>query len=139
MVEELGGRPTPAVGLAIGIERTIKELRAADIKVPEPEKYQVFLAQLGKEARKKCLLLHEQLLAAGVRVVESFSKDGIKPQLELADRLAVDYTLILGQKEMVDGTILIRDMEGGIQETVDFNKAVLEIKKRLKTKEAEDV
>jgi histidyl-tRNA synthetase len=135
----LGGRPTPAVGLAIGIERTIKELRAADIKVPEPEKYQVFLAQLGKEARKKCLLLHEQLLAAGVRVVESFSKDGIKPQLELADRLAVDYTLILGQKEMVDGTILIRDMEGGIQETVDFNKAVLEIKKRLKTKEAEDV
>jgi len=139
LVEELGGRPTPAVGLAIGIERTIKELKAADIKVPEPEKYQVFLAQLGKEARKKCLNLHEQLLDAGITVVESFSKDGIKPQLELADKLGVDYTLILGQKEMIDGTILIRDMEGGIQETVDFNKTVLEIKKRLKAKGSEEV
>ena len=73
-----------------------------------------------------------------VRVAESFTKDGLKPQLELADKLAVKYTLILGQKEMIDGTILVRDMEGGIQEVVDFNKVIPEIKKRLKTRLVEE-
>jgi histidyl-tRNA synthetase len=138
LVEELGGRPTPAVGLAIGLERTIRELRHQDIKVPEQKTYDVFVAQLGKEARKKCLTLYEQLLVNGIKVAESFSKDGLKPQLELANNLGVKYSLILGQKEIIDGTILVRDMEGGIQEVVDFNKAIPELKKRLKTREVEE-
>jgi threonyl-tRNA synthetase len=51
--------------------------------------------------------------------------------MEMANKLAVKYALILGQKEMLDGTILIRDMENGIQETVDFQKVISEIQKRL--------
>ncbi|MFW0837575.1 MAG: histidine--tRNA ligase [Candidatus Komeilibacteria bacterium] len=139
LVEELGGRPTPAVGLGIGIERVVRALRHYDIKVPEQEVYDVFVAQLGKEARKQCLSLYEKLLDAGIRVVENFAKEGLKPQLELANKLGVKYALLLGQKEIVDGTILIRDMEGGIQEVVDYNKVVLELKKRLKAKEVEEV
>jgi histidyl-tRNA synthetase len=139
LVEELGGRPTPAVGFAMGVERIIRELRRQDIKVPEIKKYDVFVAQLGKEARKKCITLYEELLKDGVKVVESFSKDGIKTQLELANKMGVTYTIIIGQKEIVDGTALIRDMENGIQETVDFAKVVSNIKKRLKTKEEEEM
>lgn len=137
LVEELGGRPTPAVGLAMGVERIIKELKRLDIRVPEIKEYDIFVAQLGKEARKKCITLYEELLKEDLRVVESFSKDGIKGQLEQADKLNVFYSLIIGQKEMVDNTVLIRDMENGIQETVDFAKVVGIIKKRIKTKDEE--
>jgi len=137
LVEELGGRPTPAVGLAMGIERIIKELKRLDIRVPEIKEYDIFVAQLGKEARKKCITLYEELLKEDLNVVESFSKDGIKGQLEQADKLNVFYSLIIGQKEMVDNTVLIRDMENGIQETVDFAKVVAIIKKRIKTKDEE--
>ena len=137
LVEELGGRPTPAVGLAMGIERIIKELKRLDIRVPEIKEYDIFVAQLGKEARKKCITLYEELLKEDLNVVESFSKDGIKGQLEQADKLNVFYSLIIGQKEMVDNTVLIRDMENGIQETVDFAKVVSIIKKRIKTKDEE--
>ncbi|MFW0862134.1 MAG: histidine--tRNA ligase [Candidatus Komeilibacteria bacterium] len=139
LVEELGGRPTPAVGLAMGVERIIKELKRLDIKVPEIKQYEVFVAQLGKEARKKCISLYEELLAEDLKVVENFSKDGIKNQLEQANKLGVVYSLIIGQKEMVDNTVLIRDMENGIQETVDFAKVVSALKKRLKSKEVESV
>jgi len=139
LVEELGGRPTPAVGLAMGVERIIRELKRLDTRVPEVKKYDIFVAQLGKEARKKGVTLYEELLQENLKVVESFSKDGIKAQLELANKLGVIYTLILGQKEIVDNTILIRDMENGIQETVDFAKVVTSIKKRLKAKEEEAV
>jgi histidyl-tRNA synthetase len=131
LVKQLGGPPTPAIGFAGGIERLINEIKARDIKVGMPATPDVFVAQLGDAARKKALRLFEDLRRAGLRVAETFSKDGIKPQMEMANKLAVKYALILGQKEMLDGTILIRDMENGIQETVDFQKIITEIQKRL--------
>jgi len=99
--------------------------------VPEREKPEIFLAQLGGEARKKAIVLFEELKEAGIKVSENLSKSGLKPQLENADKQKVKFTLILGQKEIVDGTIMIRDMENGIQEVVDFAKVVAEVKKRL--------
>ncbi|MFA6552843.1 MAG: histidine--tRNA ligase [Patescibacteria group bacterium] len=131
LVKQLGGAPTAAIGFAAGIERLINEIKARDIKVGMPAGPDVFVAQLGDAARKKALRLYEDLRRAGLRVAETFSKDGIKPQMEMANKLAVKYALILGQKEMLDGTILIRDMENGIQETVDFQKVISEIQKRL--------
>ncbi len=131
LAEVLGGQATPAVGFAGGVERLISQIKEKDLKVPESLKYEIFLAELGMEARKKALGLFENLVEAGIKVAENFSKSGLKPQLEMADRLGVKFTAILGQKEIVDNTLMIRDMENGIQEVVDFNKAVGEIKKRL--------
>ncbi|MCX6784617.1 MAG: histidine--tRNA ligase [Candidatus Komeilibacteria bacterium] len=131
LVELLGGRPTPASGFAIGVERLILQLKEHDLKGKERRKPEVFVAQLGNEARRKALGLYEELFKAGVLPVESFSKSGLKPQLEIADRLKVPYTVILGQKEIIDGTVLLREMSGGIQEVVPFNKIVPEVLRRL--------
>ncbi len=139
LVEQMGGLPTPAVGFAGGVERFVNLLKDTDTKVVDYPKPIVFVAQLGVEARKKALKLFEQLYAKGVPVAENMAKSGLKPQLEMANKLGVRYCLIIGQKEMVDGTVMIRDMEGGIQEIVDANKAVDEIVKRLeKLKEIEN-
>ena len=89
------------------------------------------MAQLGEEAKKKCLKLFNDLRKEGIKVRESFSKKGLTEQLERANQMKVKYTLILGQKELLDGTIIIRDMESGIQEIVDFEKVIPEIKKRI--------
>ncbi|MFA6460403.1 MAG: histidine--tRNA ligase, partial [Patescibacteria group bacterium] len=128
LVEQLGGNPTPAVGFACGVERFVSQIKETDFKVPDRLRPEIFLAQLGIEARKKVLALFEDLQAAGIKVVENFSKSGLKPQLEMANKLGVKFTMILGQKEIIDDTIMIRDMENGIQEVVDFHKAVAEIK-----------
>jgi len=131
LIEQLGGRPTPGVGFACGIERLVHLMRERGLEPPKPLAPDVFIGQLGDSARKLSLKLFDQLQREGVRVAESLSKDGIKAQLEVADRLGVKYTLIVGQKEMMDGTILVRDMENGIQEVVDIQKVVTEIVKRL--------
>jgi len=122
LVNELGGRPTPAVGFACGVERAISRFKNHDIAVKQPVRPELYVAQLGLEARKKCLRLYEQLLQRDYLVAESFSKDSLKDQLEAANKLGVKYTLMIGQKELVDDTVLIRDMESGIQEVVDFKK-----------------
>ncbi len=131
LVESLGGRPTPAIGFAGGIERIILKLKEKQIAARSAPTPEVFIAQLGDPARRKMLKLFEQLRLQGVRVAESMTKDGIKQQLEAANKLGAHYTLIVGQKEMMDDTILIRDMENGIQEVVPFAKVDGEIKKRL--------
>ncbi len=131
LIELLGGRPTPAVGFASGIERLILQIKDKDLKVPVDEGVDVFLAQLGIEARKKSMSLFEELKNAGFKIQEGFSKNGLKSQLELANKLKAKLTVILGQKEILDGTVMIRDMEGGIQEIVDYKKIIPELQKRL--------
>ncbi|KKT06070.1 MAG: Histidine-tRNA ligase [Parcubacteria group bacterium GW2011_GWA2_43_17] len=131
LYESLGGRETPVVGFAAGIERLIGQIKEKDLKVPALPQAEIFLAQLGTEARRKALVLFEELYRAGFKVTEAFSKSGIKPQLEMADRLGAKLCLIVGQKEIIDGTVMIRDMDGGIQEVVDYKKIVPELRKRL--------
>lgn len=131
LVEQLGGQPTPAGGFSLGVERIMTALHERNVPVPELRRPDVFLAQLGLEARKKCMRLFQAFQREGIVVSEAFSKDGLKQQLEVANRLKAAFTLIIGQKELMDDTILIRDMENGIQEIVDFKKVVGEVKKRL--------
>ncbi len=131
LVELFGGRPTPAIGFAGGLERTVMQLKARGIQPPTPIRPDVFLAQLGDAARRKAIKLFRELRSLGIRTAATFSKTSIKGQLEAANRMRAPFTLILGQKEMVDNTILVRDMESGIQEVVDFNKAVAEVQKRV--------
>lgn len=133
LIQELGGKQTPAIGMSFGVERILLHLKERRLQVPDSEKPQVFVGQIGEDARKRSLALFEELRSKGIRVSSLFSKEGIKSQLDMANKTGVRYALILGQKELLDNTILIRDMENGIQETVDLGKAVSEIMKRLKT------
>lgn len=132
LMVNLGGRDVPACGMGIGIERTILKLKENKIEIKKKNKAEVFVAQLGEKARIKALGLFEDLREAGIKVAENFSKGSLRGQLDLANKLGVKITLIIGQKEVLDETILIRDMESGIQEEINFSKLIKEVKRRIK-------
>ncbi|MGB9743339.1 MAG: histidine--tRNA ligase [Minisyncoccales bacterium] len=132
LVKLLGGPETGAVGGALGIERVMVGLRSKKRKEPRPAYPPIFLVQLGFLAKKKALKLLEEFRKAKIPVGECLEKDSLKAQLKLADKQGARYTLLLGQKEALDGTIIIRDMKLGSQETVKLDKIIKEIKKRLK-------
>ncbi len=131
LVELLGGREgTPGCGLAIGMERVVLAMK--ELKVEPPmKKPQIFFAQLGDAARRQGLKLFEEFRASGLEIREAFGRSALKAQLEQANKLAVPYTLILGQKEVLDGTIILRDMESGAQEIADVSKIVSIMKRKL--------
>lgn len=132
MIRLLGGREeTPACGLAMGMDRIVSKLREKAISVPELFQPDIFIAQLGEAAKREVFKLYEKLRKSGFKLSQAFFKDSLKVQLELANKLGVKFTLILGQKEIGEGTILIRDMEGGVQEVIDLNKVESEVRKRL--------
>jgi len=131
LVEQMGGRPTPACGFGLGLERAILQMKAQEIEPPPEKGPDVFVAQLGDSARRKAFVLFEDLRSSGLKLAGNFTKNSLKGQLETANRLGARYTAILGQQEVLDETVLIRDMESGMQEIVDYKKAVNALKKKL--------
>lgn len=132
LVKLLGGEDTKAVGAAMGIERIISLIKSRE-KEPRTSRFTapVFLAQLGTIAKRKSLRLLEDFRKVKIQVAESLGRDSLKAQLKMADKVEARYTLVLGQKEALEGTIIVRDMKTGKQETVKFEKVVKEIKRRL--------
>jgi histidyl-tRNA synthetase len=131
LVEDLGGKQVSACGVAIDVEKTISRIRSSSIAVQNGEPADVFVAQLSEHAKLKAMLIFEELRRAGFRVRECFVRDNLREQLEAAELSRARYTLILGQKELQDNMILIRDMESGAQEFIDIRKIVNELDKRL--------
>lgn len=131
MLDAFVGHSIPAVSSTLLFDRIINALQVTQTEIPNINTCDLFVAQLGEEAKKRSLQLFEQLRAEGLSVSEDLAQDGLKQQLASATECGVKYALVLGQKEIMDDTIMVRDMENGIQEIIDFKKIIPEIKKRL--------
>lgn len=134
LVERLGGKYTPAVGCGGGVERIVSLMKEQEVKMPKPKSPAVFLIQLGDFAKKKSFKIFEDLRKAGIFAAEAFGKSSMKAQLKSADKSGASTTLILGQKEAIDGNIILRDMKSGVQEIISVDKLIIKVKKTLKTK-----
>jgi histidyl-tRNA synthetase len=133
LISLLGGRDaTPGIGAALGVERLIMAMKASGSLPSNQRSTEVFFCQLGEAARRKGLKVFERFRQADVSIAEAFAKGNLKAQLEIADKLEAKVAIILGQKEVLDGTIIIRDMESGAQEIVDVEKVVGIVAKRLR-------
>ncbi len=132
LVKLFGGKETPTCGAAAGIERIISLMKSQKIKFPPEAETQLFLAQLGNLAKRKSLKLLGDFRKAKIKIAESFGRDSLSAQFSRADRLGVKYTLILGQKEALEGVIIIKDMKTGKQEIVKLDKVAEKMKRKLK-------
>lgn len=134
LIESLGGKKTPSCGMSLGVERIIEQLKAKNIIVPEVGCPDVLFVHLGELAKKKGLKTFSQLVKSDINIKELFHKDSIQNQLRVANSLKVKYTIILGQKEVLDETVLLRNMSTGVQEVVNKERLVAELKRRLDKK-----
>ncbi|MEK7195385.1 MAG: histidine--tRNA ligase [Patescibacteria group bacterium] len=132
LMESLGGHLTPAVGGACSVERLIAAMKLNNVEVSPKTVKRVFLAHAGDSAKKKALKLIRDLYGAGIPIAESLSKESLKAQLKSADKSGAAIALIMGQKEIYESNIIMRDLRTGLQETVSLDKIVGEIKKKFK-------
>ena len=133
LMKMLGGPDTPAVGFALGVDRMVELARDEKLKNAKPEP-NVYLVQIGDAARMEALRLIEELRAAGIKLFFDLSRDSLKAQLRSADREQSVYALIIGQKEVLDQEVIVRDMQTGIQESIPYAKLVEAMKARMKQK-----
>jgi histidyl-tRNA synthetase len=132
LMETIGGHLTPAMGAAGGVERLIATMRAKEIAPSLKAPKRVFLAHAGELAKKKAFSLLRDIRSRGILVSESLAKDSLAAQLKVANKEGISLALILGQKEIYENTVIVRDLNSGLQEAVSLDKLAEEIKKRLK-------
>lgn len=133
LIKKLGGKTTPAIGFAAGIDRIVEGMKRNKTSLYKINSPRVYLAQLGDLAKKKSLKIFEELEKSGITVAESFGRGSLRSQIKQADKLKVDLVLIIGQREALDETVIVKDMISGNQEIMVFDKVAKEVKKRLKS------
>lgn len=133
LVSEMGGPKTSAVGFGMGIERLILVLKELGIRPPQAKAIDpdVFVVQLGDLAKKKSFLLFDELRKAGIMAKASLGRDNIKAQLRVAHKFGVQIALIVGQKEALEGTVILREMVSGAQEVIPLEKITRSLCERL--------
>lgn len=132
LVETMGGRPTPGTGSSIGMERVVEIMRSEPQAMSKVSRPKVFIVYLGDLAKKKALKLIEEFRKANITVRESFGKDLLKRQMTIADKSEAQLALIIGQKEVFEDSIIVRDLKSGVQETVALDRVIDEVRKRLR-------
>ncbi len=115
-------KDVPAVGASIGVDRVFL---SPNFKMSAPrivKKPKIYFIQLGFEAKLKSLEVIEVLRNARIPVTHSLNRDSLSAQLGIAEKLKIPYAIIFGQKEALEGTVIIRDMFTRSQDTVKIDK-----------------
>ena len=133
LVEKLGGRPTPAIGWAMGIERLVGLYEACGGRAPatDPE---VYLVAAGDAALERCFALAEDLRSGipGIRVETNLGGGSFKSQLKRADKSGAQFALVIGDNELASGRAGLKPLRSGDEQmSVAFDGVVSEIKQRL--------
>ena len=118
LIEELGGKPTPAVGFATGLERIILNLEKQKLDIPELPGTAVFIAYLEGEAKIEAMKLASGLRQEGVAVIMATGDKSLRGQMRQANSLDIPYALILGEEEVAKRNVMLRDMKSGEQKTI---------------------
>lgn len=113
LVEYLDGKPTPGIGFALGIER-IMEL----VKMPESVREGYYFGAMTPDAITPLLLLAQQKRAQNKVTVEYNSK-GFKSHMKGADKVHARYALLIGEDELANGTLWLKDLENGEEKTIE--------------------
>ena len=121
----------PAIGASIGVDRVVQASWHKKLAPRIMKKPRIYFIQLGIDAKLKSLNIIEILRKAKMPIAQSLSKDGLGAQLAIAEKMSVPYTIIFGQKEAMDNSVIVRDMSNRSQETVKIDK-LLEHLKELK-------
>ncbi len=129
LIEQLGGKPTPAVGFAAGIERLILAMDAKEVPLIErlPD---VYVAGLDEASRTRAMIVAEQLRRRGYIVECDLMERSVKAQFKYADKLCVSKVIVIGENELKEGAVEIKDMRDSVSRRVKFEEIAQYFPKR---------
>ena len=130
LIQLLGGRATPGVGFAAGMDRAVMVMKAQKVEVPPLLTPPVFVVFLGKAARLPAVRLLTQVRRAGIGAQIAMS-GSLKSQLRQANKRHARVALILGEDEIAQGVVALRNLTLGTQEIVALDVVVEAIRQHL--------
>jgi histidyl-tRNA synthetase len=130
LAEALGGPHVPGVGFGMGLERVLLALEDEALAPPDEPGLEAFVVGFGEAGRAKARELLRLLRAAGVPTDAAFEERPLGAQLKMADRAGARWAAIIGKKEAAAGTVTLRRLEDGSQETVPETEVIDRIRRK---------
>lgn len=124
LLKQLGDKDIPAFGFAAGVERMMMLL--GDMKQKETEAYIIWL---GEESKEYAMKIADILRKAGIKLAIDFNKKGMRSHMKKAEKLAVNYAIIIGGDEIEKNTVIVKNFLDRTQEELTVEQAIEKIKK----------
>ncbi len=121
LVEELGGKPSPAIGFGLGIERLLLRLEETGVEIPADKPVKLYIAPLGENAVKAAQSIVYGLRKAGVSTETDHMGRALRASMKYADKLGAEYTVVLGDDELAAGEVKVKNMKTGEQTEVKLD------------------
>lgn len=129
LIEEVGGPPIPGVGFGLGIERLLMLMENSNIEIPQPDTVKAFIAVMGDEAKAFGLKLLRELRQRGIKAEIDTLERNIKGQFKYADRISAKYTVVIGENELNEGVVSVKEMATSTQTQVKLEDLIEELAK----------
>lgn len=127
LVEELGGKPTPALGFGMGLERLLLLLDAQKIELPAPRPCDIYIGSMGEAAQRRACALTARLRQEGFTAECDLMGRSVKAQMKYANKIGALSSLILGDNELATGKANLKDMATGQQREIAFDTELVDV------------
>jgi len=127
LVEELGGKPTPAVGFAAGIERMIIALDQQKVEWPVEKRLDIFVAKVNEKNKDTAFRLLQEIRNTGLSADMDYSGRSLKSQMRIANKIRARYTVIVGEEELSKNMVILRNMQTKEQKEVQIDNLIDEL------------
>ena len=124
LVEEIGGRPTPAVGFAAGMERLLIACEELNVSLAKKSTLDIYIVSLGEDARNWALSILPEIRSQGLSASMDYTGKSMKAQMKEANRELSRFALIVGENEISTGTFILRNMTEGTEVAISASEIV---------------
>ena len=131
LMAQLGGQDLSGIGYGLGVDRTILALESEGVAVGQERRVDVYGVPLGQAAKKAMAGVINDLRAAGISADMSYGDRGLKGAMKGADRSGSLYTLVLGENELNNGTVAVKDMRAHDQQDIALSEVVSILRAKL--------
>jgi len=128
LVEVFGGEPTPAVGVAHGLDRIALAMQTQNTVLKTAQKKRVVVIPIKEEQKSEALKIAQMLRDSGISVEFEIMGRKMAKSLEDADKRKVDYAVIVGERELKEGKVVVKDLRKREQAEVSVSGLVEKIK-----------
>ncbi len=122
LVEQVGGKPTAAVGFGLGLERLLLVLENTNSLQAKEECTDVYIAPLGQNAQAKARIIVASLRDEGIKAETDLMDRGVKAQMKYANKSGARYVVVLGEDELEKGVVKVKNMSDGSEEECQIAK-----------------
>ncbi len=131
LVQVIGGPDIPGVGFAFGMDRLILALEAENITIPESENVDVYLVTMSDKTNQFAMKILDILRKNQIKCDKDYFDRKVKAQFKQADKVKAKYVIIIGEEEMKQNKVSIKNMKNEVQETIEVKELVKELTERL--------